>query len=136
MKEKLILGVRVLLGLIFVIFGLNYFFQFIPLPPSTEAADNFMRALMATGYFFPVMKFIEITSGLLLLSGCFVPLALLLLAPILLEILLFHAFLAPSGLPMGILLVVFEATLAWNYREAFAPIFKCRDCKEKSPTKK
>ena len=102
MNSKVTLGARILLGLIFTVFGLNGFFNFIPMPPPEGAAAAYLGGLAASGYFFPVLKITEIISGLLLLSGRFVPLALLFLAPIVVQIFLMHAFLAPSGLPLAI----------------------------------
>jgi uncharacterized membrane protein YphA (DoxX/SURF4 family) len=110
---------RLLAGLIFTVFGLNGFFHFIPQPPPPPAAGAFAGALFATGYFFPLLKGTEVLAGLLLLSGRFVPLALTLLAPIVVNIVLFHAFLAPAGLPLALVVLVLEAFLAWAYRDAF-----------------
>ncbi len=86
---------RVLLGLIFLVFGLNGFLHFIPMPPPTGAAADFSIGLFKGQYFFPLMAFIQVVSGALLLSGTLVPLALLLLAPIVVNIFFFHLALAP-----------------------------------------
>jgi uncharacterized membrane protein YphA (DoxX/SURF4 family) len=110
---------RILLGLVFTVFGLNGFFHFIPQPPPPPAAAAFAGALFATGYFFPMLKSVEVAAGLLLLSGRFVPLALTVLAPIVVNIVFFHAFLAPAGIGLAVVLVVLEAALAWAYRDAF-----------------
>jgi len=113
---------RVLLGLVFFVFGLNFFFHFIPQPPSPPAAGAFAGAMFATGYIFHLLKVLEVASGLALLSGRFVPLALAVLAPIIVNILFFHAFLAPSGLLIPLVLLVLELFLAWCYRDAFRPM--------------
>ncbi len=118
------LAARVLLGLVFFVFGLNGFFHFIPQPPPPPAAGAFAGALFASGYFFPLLKTVETLSGLLLLAGRFVPLALTALAPIVVNIFFFHAFLHPGGLPLAVVLLVLEAFLAWSYRSAFAPLLK------------
>src|SRR4051794_788504 len=97
MSKKIALGARLLLGLVFVVFGLNGFFMFIAVPPMAEPAQRFMGAIMATGYLLPLVKVLEIVGGLLLLSGRYVPLALLLLGPVLVNILCFHLFLDFSG---------------------------------------
>jgi uncharacterized membrane protein YphA (DoxX/SURF4 family) len=110
---------RILLGLVFTVFGLNGFFNFIPQTPMPPAAGAFAGALFAAGYFFPLLKTFELASGLLLLSGRFVPLALTLLAPIVVNIFFFHTFLAPSGIGLALVLVLLEAGLAWAYRDAF-----------------
>ena len=79
-----------------------------------------------SGYFFPLLKATEVTAGLLLLSNRFVPLALALLAPVLVNIIAFHAFLAPAGLPIPIVLLAGELYLAWSYRDAFALMLRAR----------
>jgi putative oxidoreductase len=124
--RKLTLVARILLGLGFTVFSLNFFFPFLPTPPSPPAAGAFAGALFATGYFFKLLKVLELLSGLALLAGVFVPLALAVLAPILVNILFFHAFLAPSGLPLPVVLLVLELYLAWAYRGAFAPMLNPR----------
>lgn len=126
MNSKLVLGARILLGLVFFVFGLNFFLNFIPPHPMPPAAGAFAGALFASGYLFVVLKVVEVASGLLLLAGRFVPLALALLAPIVVNINLFHAFLAPSGLPLALLVLVLEIFLAWSYRAAFRPMLRAR----------
>ena len=81
---------RILLGLVFTVFGLNGFLHFLPTPPMSGPSGDFAMALGATGYIFPVLKAFEVASGLMLLSGRLVPLALTLLAPIIVNIALFH----------------------------------------------
>ena len=118
----LIPAARILLGLVFFVFGLNGFFHFIPAPPPPGAAGAFAGALFASGYFFPLLKAVETLSGLALLSGRFVPLALTALAPIVVNILFFHAFLQPAGLALPVVLLVLGVFLAWSYRSTFAPL--------------
>lgn len=116
---------RLLLGLIFLVFGLNGFLNFLPQPPLPEAAAPFVTGLFQSGYFFPFLKSVEIAAGLLLLAGIFVPLALALLAPIVVNIALFHLFLVPNP-AMVVLLLALEIYLAWSYRDAFAPMLRLR----------
>jgi uncharacterized membrane protein YphA (DoxX/SURF4 family) len=116
---------RIVLGLVFFVFGLNGFLGFLPQPPMNEAAGSFAMALAKTGYFFPLLKGTEVVAGLLLLSGRYVPLALTVLAPIVVNIAAFHLFLAPS-VGMVVLLVALELYLAWAYRRAFAPMLQAR----------
>lgn len=106
-------GARVLLGLIFFVFGLNGFLGFLPMPELPEAAGKLMGAFAETGYFFPVLKGTEVIAGALLLSRRFVPLALLLLAPVVVQIVLFHAFLAPAGMALPIVVVLLEGYLGF-----------------------
>ncbi len=124
-KQKAPLVARIFLGLVFTVFGLNGFLQFLPMPEMPEAAGSFLGALAATGYLFPLIKGTEVTAGLLLLSNRFVPLALTLLAPITINILLFHAVLAPAlGLPL--LIITAQIFLAYAYRNNFAPLLQSR----------
>jgi uncharacterized membrane protein YphA (DoxX/SURF4 family) len=118
---KLIL--RSLLGLTFLVFGLNKFLHFIPNPPEPAAAMDFFGALFKTGYFLPLLATTEVFSGILLLTGLMVPLALVLLAPVIVNVFMFHLFLAPDGLPIAVVIVALEAVLAWMHRDAFAPLF-------------
>jgi len=120
--SKAVLVARILLGLIFLVFGLNFFFEFFELPQPSEAGGAFLGALGATGYFFYLLKVIEILCGALLLAGRFVPLALVLLAPIVVNIFLYHLFLDPAGLPLAILILVLELFLAWAYWPAYAGV--------------
>ena len=119
---------RVALGLIFVICGLNGFLDFLPHPsaPIPEAALVFAGALMKSGYFFPLLKGTELVAGVLLLSNRLVPLALVLLAPVVVNILAFHAFLAPDGVGLAAVLVALEAFLGWSFRDAYRPLLAVR----------
>jgi putative oxidoreductase len=123
---KLPAAARILLGTVFFVFGLNGFLHFLPQPPMTGDAATFMGGLAATGYMFPLLKGTEVLAGTLLLSGRFVPLALAVLAPVLINITAFHAFLAPGGVGMAVVLVGLEVFLAWTYRDAFAPMLRTR----------
>ncbi len=119
-----IVGARVVLGLIFVVFGLNGFFHFIPTPEMSEGAGSLMGALLATGYFMMLVKLVEVVSGLMILTGRFLPLGLILLAPVSVHILLFHVFLDRAGLPMAIVIVVLQLFLAWAYRDSFGGVLQ------------
>jgi putative oxidoreductase len=110
---------QVVLGLVFLVFGLNGFLNFIPAPPPSGPAGDMAMALFKSGYFFPFLKGTEVICGILLLTNKFTTLALLILAPIIINILLFHAFLGIEGLPMGIILTGLLAYLAWTKREAY-----------------
>jgi uncharacterized membrane protein YphA (DoxX/SURF4 family) len=129
MKSKMLPTVaRVLLGLMFTVFGLNGFLHFIPQPksPMPEAAAAFAGALMQTGYMFPLVMGTQLFAGVLLLFNRFVPLALALLAPILVGIITFHIFLAPASIGPGVAVVVLELYLAWAYRDAYRPMLAMR----------
>ena len=113
---------RVLMGLIFFVFGLNGFFHFLPQPPPPAPALAFATALVQSGYFFPLLKSVEVAVGILLLANRFVPLALAVIAPVVVNIFAFHAALAPSGLPVALLVLALEIFLAWSYRQVYAPM--------------
>ena len=124
--SKMPTAARLFLGLIFFVFGLNGFLQFMPQPPLPEAAGSFMGALAATGYMFPLIKGTEVVAGALLLGNRFVPLALLLLAPIVVNIAAFHLVLAPVNLAMVFVLLGLMAYLGWSYRDAFAGVLTAK----------
>lgn len=121
--EKLPLVSRFALGLVFTVFGLNGFLHFLPQPPLPESAVAFMTGLVSTGYFFPLLKGMEVLAGVLLLTGSAVPLALVLLAPIVINIAAFHTIVAPGNYALTGLIVVWMLHLAWTERAAFAPLF-------------
>jgi len=113
-------------GFCFLAFGLNGFVHFIPHVGMSNPALQFFLGLAATGYMLPLLYMTQATAGALLVVGLFVPLALAMLAPIVINILLFHLFLAPAGLGLALILVAFEVSLAWAYREAFAPMLQAQ----------
>ncbi len=125
-RFKLQAVARLLLGAIFVTFGLNGFLHFLPQPPMSGPPAAFAGALAATGYMFPLIKGTEVLTGVLLLSGRFVPLALTLLAPVVVNILAFHLFLAPAGLALPFVVLALGLYLAWTERAAYAPLFVAR----------
>jgi len=121
MKTAMLIA-RMLLGLIFVVFGLNGFLQFLSMPPPPQPALAFFGALAATGYMIPLLFASQIVGGALLLL-VMVPLALVILAPVIVNIVAFHLFLAPGGLPLAVVVVALASFLAWAHRDAYAPLF-------------
>ena len=111
-------------GFSFLAFGLNGFVHFIPRVGLHNGALEFFLGLAATGYMLPLLYMTQAAAGACLLVGFFVPLALAVLAPVVVNILLFHIFLAPAGIPLALMLVSFEVSLAWSYRHAFAPMLQ------------
>ena len=119
-------GPRLFLGLVFIVFGLNFFLHFMPTPPAPPRGAAFAGALFASGYLFPLVAATQVVAGLLLVSNRFVALTLTVLAPIVINIVGFHLFLAPSGLGLALALLASELALAWNHRAAFAPMLRPR----------
>lgn len=126
MKSKLMVAARILLGLVYFVFGLNGFLKFIPMPEQMpEGVMKLMTAFVESGYMMPFVKGTEVIGGLLLLVGFFVPMALTILAPITLNILAFHVFLTPpSEWIMSIVMVVIHGYLFWCYKPAFEGLLK------------
>src|ERR1700675_3762977 len=113
---------RVLLGLIFVVFGLNGFLNFIPMPPPTGVAGQFFGSIFASHYWVVIFG-VQILGGLLLLASRFVPLALVILGPVVVNIFFFHALMAPAGLPLAIVVVILWSILAVRNKQYLAGIF-------------
>jgi uncharacterized membrane protein YphA (DoxX/SURF4 family) len=124
MKAKLPLIARLLLGFVMFASGLAGLLNLIPVPPDLpERLMTFNAGLMASGYFMTLLKVTETLCGLLLLIGAFVPLSLVILAPIVLNIFLVHAFMAPSGLPLAIVLGLLMIYLSF-FAPPYAPTIK------------
>jgi putative oxidoreductase len=113
---------RILLGLIFVFFGVNGYLNFLHAPMPTGQAGQYLGVMFGSFYMYFV-SLVQLVGGVLLLSGQFIPLALVLLGPVLVNILLFHISFQPSGLPPGILSTVLWFIIFFGYRRAFAGIF-------------
>jgi putative oxidoreductase len=116
---------RILLGLLFLVFGLNGFLHFIPMAPPAGLAGQYMGALFLSHYLVAVFL-LQTIGGALLLANRFVPLALVLLGPVLVNILLFHALMAPEGLPIALFATVLWAILFYSIRRAFAGVLAQR----------
>jgi putative oxidoreductase len=115
---------RVLLGLIFLVFGSNAFLNFIPMPPPPPGlAGDYTKVFLASGYVYFIGG-LQLLAGLLLLIGRFVPLGLTILGAIIVNILLFHILMAPEGLAPGIVVTILELFLVWSYRDRFAGILR------------
>lgn len=115
--------IRIVLGLLLVVFGANKFMHFIPMDPPTGSAGDFLNSLGATGYIFPVVGLLEVLIGIMLLLKKWVAFALILLAPISINILLFHMFLDIPGIAMSIAVVVFNAILIYKLWPQYRPLF-------------
>jgi putative oxidoreductase len=113
---------RLLLGLIFLVFGLNGFLQFIHMPPPTGVAAQFFGALFASHYYIVIFA-VQVLGGFLLLANRFVPLALVILGPIIVNIFFFHTLMAPAGIPLAILVVILWAIVAVRNKQHLAGLF-------------
>ena len=118
---------RILLGFIYLVFGLDYFLHFIPYQPMhTGDAASFKEGLKASGYFYPMIKTIQIVGGISLLINRYAPFSAVVLFPISLNVLLFHTILVPSGWLMGVFLIVPNLFLGYAYRKYYSGMFVCK----------
>jgi putative oxidoreductase len=113
---------RYLLGVIFLVFGLNGFLHFIPMPLPPGVAGQFFMALGVSHYFI-VVFLLQLVAAVLLLAGRYAPLGLTIVGPVVVNILCYHIFMAPSGLPMAVILLVLWLLAVVNVRSAFAGLF-------------
>ncbi len=121
--KNAVLVVRILLGLIFLVFGLNGFLHFLP-PPVMVGDAGVLLALLMTHQWMTFVFLLELIGGILLLVGRFVPVGLTLLGPIIVNILLFHIHFDPSGIAVPLVVLVLELFLIYAYWPAFAGIFR------------
>src|ERR1700716_3204199 len=122
--KYVIVIVRVLLGLMFAVFGSNAFLHFIPMPEMHGQAGAFMTALASSGYLY-VIAVLQVLGGLCLLLGArFVPLGLTLLGPVIVTIVPYLLFLDTQGLPLAIVVAALSLFLLWIYRFKFPAIFQ------------
>lgn len=117
-----VLIARILLGLIFVFFGLNGFLNFLHAPMPAGGAGQYM-ALLGPTIYMQFVFLVQLVGGVLLLSGRFIPLALVLLGPVIVNILLFHITLQPAGLPPGLFAAVLWFIIFFGVRKYFAGVF-------------
>ena len=114
---------RILLGLLFAVFGSNAFLHFIPMPQLQGDAGAFMGALFHSGYIYPIAV-CQVLGGIFLLTGRFAPLGLTLLGPVIVNIDLYHLFIDRSRLPMALIISIMSLFLLWVYRYKFPAIFR------------
>ncbi|MFD0863226.1 DoxX family membrane protein [Sungkyunkwania multivorans] len=114
---------RFLLALILIVFGVNKFLKFIPLPELPDQASGFMSSLDATGYMLPIVGVLEIFIGVLLILKKWVGFALMLLAPISVNIVLFHVFLDLPGIGGALVVAILNGILIYKYWTVYRPLF-------------
>jgi len=120
--KNAILAARLLLGIAFVVFGINFWLKFLSIPPPSGLAGQFMGALYTSG-FLAVVKGLEVAGGLALISKRFAPVGLVILGPIVANIVLYHVFLTKAFDPVAAFVLVLEVFLIWAYRKNFAAVF-------------
>lgn len=123
MNAKITLVLRLLLGLILFVMGTNKFFHFLPMPPMEGPPADFMSALNATGYMFPLIAVTEISAGALLLLNKWVGLALIFASIMSVNIILFHLVLDPAGIALGAVVAVSTILLIYANWKKFKTLF-------------
>jgi putative oxidoreductase len=123
MNSKFTMIVRIVLGIVLVVFGSNNFLNFLPMDAPTGPAGEFMNSLGATGYIFPVIGILEVFIGILLLLKQWVPFAAILLVPLSLNILLFHLFLDIPGVIVAFVVVILNVILLYKHWRLYRPLF-------------
>ena len=123
MNSKVTMALRIILGLILIVFGANKFIGFMPSPELPEAAGNFMGALASTGYMFPLIGAVEVIVGILLILNKWVPFAVVLLAPVAVNMVLFHLKLAPVGIVPAALVAIINGFLIYVNWDKFKALF-------------
>jgi uncharacterized membrane protein YphA (DoxX/SURF4 family) len=118
--------IRVLMGLMFAFASIAFFFKLMKEPEATGSVKIFTDGIAASIYLMPTVKVFELICAIAFLSGRFVPLATVVIFPITLNILLFHAFLQPSGLPIAVLLILGDLFLAYYYRHKYKPMLTAK----------
>jgi putative oxidoreductase len=118
--------VRVLMGLLFILGSLAFFFKLGGEPQLSGNMKTYFDGLVASGYFLPLLKITELVCGIAFLAGRFVPLACVVIAPVIVNILFVHTFLDKTGLPIAILLVLANSFLAYAYRDKFRPLLEAK----------
>jgi len=124
MNSKVTMAIRILGGLVLLIFGINKFFTFITMPPPPEAAAQFYGALLNTGYIMPMVALVEIVAGISWITNKYVPFTTLLMAPISVNIVSFHLFLAPGGIALGAVVALINAYLFYIHKDKFMPLMQ------------
>ncbi|HEY4323214.1 MAG TPA: hypothetical protein VGN20_04490 [Mucilaginibacter sp.] len=118
---------RLLLGFLYLVFGLDYYLHFIPYQPlHTGVPGALVAGLKGTGYIYPMMKILQIAGGLSFLLNRYAPFFAVVVFPMSLNVLLFHTILVPSGWYMGVLLIVPNLLLGYGYREYYNGMFTAK----------
>lgn len=124
MNEKVVMVIRILLGLGLVVFGSNKFLGFMPMPEHVGEAGAFMGALAGSGYIFPIAGAVQVLSGISFLSNKFVPLMAVVLFPIMLNAFLFHAAFDPAGIGGAAVFMTLNIVLMFAHKPAYNELLK------------
>jgi|TARA_B110000240_G_scaffold36074_1_gene39446 putative oxidoreductase len=124
MKSKLTLVLRILLGLLFLLLGLNKFLEFLPVPAMNEASSHFIGALIKTGYMWPLIGITEMAAGILLLANKWKGLALIFAAIISVNIVLFRIVLDTNGIGLALFVAILNILLMYTNWSSFNSLFK------------
>lgn len=125
MKIALVI-VRILLGMLFLFASVSFFFNLITPPELTGNTKLFMDGVIATGYLMQLIKATELVCGLAFVSGLFVPLAATVIAPISINIFLYHLFVDTSGLPVAVFVLLANIVIAYGHRDKFKPMLRAK----------
>jgi uncharacterized membrane protein YphA (DoxX/SURF4 family) len=125
MKIAIII-IRVLLGLLFLFGSVSYFLHLFPVPEMQGKVKTFNEGLAASGYIFPLVKALELLCGIAFVSGFFVPLATVVIFPIVVNIFLFHALVDTTGVPVAVFVLFANLFLAYSNKEKYAPLFSAK----------
>lgn len=123
MNSKFTMIVRITLGIILVVFGSNKFLHFISMPPPPGSAGEFLNTLGASGYIFPMLGVVEVCIGAMLLCKQWVPFGILLLAPISLNIVLYHLCFGVPGIWIALLVLTLNAVMVYKHWKLYSPLF-------------
>jgi putative oxidoreductase len=124
MMRIALLVARSIMGLLFLFASITFLFKLMTPPEPTGALKIFTTGLEASIYLMPTVMIVELICGIAFLSGRFVPLAAVLISPIIVNIFFVHVFLAPEGLPVAILLVLANSFVAYSHRDSYKSLLK------------
>jgi hypothetical protein len=125
---------RLTLGTILLLFGADYVIGFMPETAVSPDGLKFLEALMATGYMFPLIKTVETTTGVLLLTSTAVPFAVAIFAPVAANIVLYHVMLDANGLSLAAVIAALEVYLVWEHRSTYQALFAVSDTRRPAAT--
>lgn len=124
MKDKIVLGIQIVSGLILVVFGLNGFLQFMETPVQNQQMGSYLGAVFATGFIFPIVSVVLLVSGISFLTNKFSSLFAIILMPVILNAFLAHLFLDTKGIEPSAFLLIATILVMINNKQKYVQIFK------------